>query len=500
MKYTVPPHHITSDLICVTRVISALPDIFPSGCGFRPGVYIKIGVSSMQDKIYRYIKEYGLIAAGDKVIAAVSGGPDSMALLHILKGMAERLEFTLYAAHLNHGLRRTAGEEEEFVARCCQKWNIPFHSRQTDVARLAREDKRSLEDAGRAARYAFFHDLAEGLGASRIATAHHANDVAETVLLHLLRGSGIKGLRGIMPVNGMIVRPLLTVSKEELLNYLKDNGIEYCLDESNLDPAYLRNRIRHELLPYLKQEYNPRIVENLNRLAEIARDENEIIEEEIKSIWDKIVIEKTPQTITVDNKVFTPLPLGMKRRVALAILAELSGEAGWEMNDVNKIIAISEKSGSSLRVTLKKAVKVNKCYDRMIFTTGKSRKISFVYEVPVPGEVTIEETGDRFSFSCVPRQLYQPLAGDVFLDYDKLPKPLFLRSRQEGDVIRLRGLNGRKKIKDLFIDAKIPYHERAGVPLLAGGGHEVYAVLGQRVAEEAEVRQDTVNVLVARKL
>ena len=211
----------------------------------------------MLAKVLQYIKEHNLITPGDLLVAGISGGPDSMALLHILLQLRPRLNFELVAAHLNHGLRPEAAAEEEFVRDYCQARQVPFYSRRVDIEEIAVRDKKSVEEAGRNCRYQYFNELVAQLGGTRIATAHHRDDNAETVLLNIIRGSGIKGLRGIRPVNGIIIRPLLCVDKNEIETYLAENSVKYCIDLSNYSTDYLRNRIRHNLLPLLEQDYNP---------------------------------------------------------------------------------------------------------------------------------------------------------------------------------------------------------------------------------------------------
>jgi tRNA(Ile)-lysidine synthase len=454
----------------------------------------------MLKKVIKHLDEHRLIKSGDRIIAAVSGGPDSMALLHILKNLSSARGFELVAAHLNHGLREEADAEAEFVGRYCIQWGIPYYCRKVDVAALSKMEKKSLEDAGRTARYQYFNELADKLNADRIATAHHGDDVAETVLMHLLRGSGIKGLRGILPANQRIIRPLLPVNKTEILAYLQEQHIEYCLDSSNDDPAYLRNRIRRQLLPYLQENYNPRIVESLQQLALLMKDENEALEEESARLWDKIIVEQKPDLIAIDSQIFFGLPLAYQRRLILRILAELAGEGGWELEDVQKIIRAREKTGSSRILQLKKNIRVIKTYDKMVFNTNLTKISPFCYRVLVPGEINIVETGERYGFMTVKKDDYTPRRGETYLDYDRLPPDLYIRSRREGDVFRPSGLNGSQKIKDFFINLKIPYMERDKIPLLASAGNQIFAVVGWRISAECAVGQETRTLLLVKKI
>lgn len=450
-------------------------------------------------KIKRYIEENDLIQIGDRVIVAVSGGPDSMALLYIMHNLSSILNYeVIAAAHLNHGLRESAAEEEAFVKDICAGIGIPFFSKKISVAQYAREQKMTLEDAGRQARYQFFDELRAKLNAQKIATAHHHDDVAETVLLHFLRGSGIKGLRGILPDQGGLIRPLLSVSKEELKGYLTEEGIPYCVDLSNEDTYYMRNRIRHRLIPYLQTEFNPRIVEKLNQLALIARDENAAIEQECSQHWNQVIEYEDHDKLIINRKAFAMLHRAYQRRIVLQIFGRLTDESGWSLSDVEKVLELSLKSGSSLTLHLKKRVQVNKSYDRMIFTTRSQNTDSYSYKIQVPGCLVIPETGNTWLFSKVKKGDYKPEPGDICLDYDLLPPELYLRSRQAGDVFRPWGMSGSKKIKKLLIDLKVPYHERNSKTLLAGPGSEIYAVLNLGVSRLATVNSNSRYILLIK--
>lgn len=453
----------------------------------------------MLAKIQKYIIEHSLIKPEEMVIAGVSGGPDSMALLHILDSLRPVLGFNLAVAHLNHCLRPEAAAEENFVRDYCQHREIMFYSRQVDVGQLASEEKKSLEEAGRDSRYQYFAQLAANLGASKIATAHHQDDNAETVLLNLIRGSGIKGLRGIRPVNGKIIRPLLCVNKSDIEHYLAVNSIRYCIDQSNYSTDYLRNRIRHQLLPLLKQNYNPRIVDSLNQLADIAAAENEAAEFETARVWGQLVKRNTADEITLDGDYLRLLHPAAQRRIILKTLFTLYGESGWDFQDIELVRNLLAKSGSTKSLQLKKGLYVKKIYGEVVFSSQPPGQVSFNYQVTIPGQVFIPETGQSFRFDLLGREDFIPEPGDFYLDYDKIEGELYLRSRQPGDLFSPRGMQGRKKIKDFFIDLKVPQEERNLIPLLATT-EEIYAILGFRVSRQAVVDAGTSRILLIKNL
>jgi len=446
-------------------------------------------------KVSQYIREHNLITPGDLVLVGVSGGPDSMALLHILSQLRPGLNFQLVVAHLNHGLRPEAAAEEKFVLDYCQTVQIPFYSRRLDVQEIAASEKKSLEETGRDCRYQYFAELTAKLGATRIATAHHRDDNAETVLLNIIRGSGIKGLRGIRPVNRIIIRPLLCLTKNEIKSYLAENSIGYCIDLSNYSTDFLRNRIRHNLLPMLEQDYNPRIVEGLNQLADIAAAENDVMETETARYWEQSAIKQETDEIILDAQYILQLHPAFQRRVIMKTLYTIQGENSWDATDIKLVTNLLNKPGSTRRLHLKQGLYVKKIYGHIVFTRKIFRNTHFSYKVTVPGQVCIKETGKSYSFRLFKREDFNPQAGDLYLDYDKIQGELYLRSRQPGDVFCPRGMQGTKKIKDFFIDLKVPWVKRDQVPLLVAE-QKIYAILGFRIAQEVAVDETTTRILL----
>lgn len=453
----------------------------------------------MEQKVSSYITKHNMIKENDHIILAISGGPDSMALLYIMDKLKKDFKITLTVAHVNHSLRPEADEEESFVKECSLNLGIPFYSHKADVAKIALQEKKSIEEAGRQVRYQFFDRLLKDLKADLIATAHHQDDNAETVLLNLLRGTGIKGLRGIMPVNDNIIRPLLAISKAEIMTYIKDNSLPYCIDESNFDPIYLRNKIRNELIPLLEKEYNPRIVEGLSKLALIAREENEFLELKSEQVFNKALLSQSASTIKLDHTILATLPIALCKRVLLRALGEMAGEEGWEANDIDIILDLMTKSGSSKMVQLKKDVKVRKVYDELVFSTTQKETISFDYLLDIPTTVMLP-SGDEYLIKLVKAQDFNAEKYTTYVDYDKCTLPLHLRSRKPGDVFSPYGLKGSKKLKDFFIDLKIPYSKRSEVPLLTSAEGDIYAVVGYRVSNLAFVDKDTKRILVIKRI
>lgn len=450
----------------------------------------------MLAKVREFIAEHNLLSRGDLVIVAVSGGPDSVALLHVLERLSSEMGFSLHVAHLNHGLRAEAGEEEEFVARLAEQLGLNYSGSHADVRELARSRKMSLEEAGREARYAFFYRLQQELGATRVATAHHMGDQAETILMRLLRGTGLRGLRGIMPSRDIFIRPLLACTREEILAYLRDNRLEYRTDPSNYDPLYLRNRIRHLLLPQLSREYNPNIVAHLARLAEIAREENSLLDELTERAWNRVARVGPPGEIAFLLDEFKDQPKAVRRRLILYALAQLQEAPGWEMKDTEMVLALAQKEGSGKDLHLSRTLRVRKSYQELLFYQPQRKTVEpFCYFLQIPGKTYIREMGIELTCRIQEGRPDRRSPGQVVLDWHKLKKPLEVRSRRPGDRFRPLGLGGSKKLKDFFIDAKVPLEERDRIGLLASGD-EIYWVIGYRLDEKAVVDSDTSKVLV----
>jgi tRNA(Ile)-lysidine synthase len=305
-----------------------------------------MNVSIMLKRIRKTITDCSLLERGDHLLMAVSGGPDSVALLRAMVLLSSEYEMQLTTAHLNHGLRGTeAKREEEFVRGLCAGMGIACICKTIDIRMLQKGTGMSLEEIGREERYRYLDETAETFGAGKIATGHHRDDQAETVLINLLRGCGPEGLKGIPPVrDGRIIRPLLHVGREEILEFLKREGLSYMTDSSNLSPLFLRNRIRHELIPELTSKYNPRIVEALSHTAEIIRKEDDYLQTIVRQILSRWGILPGAQEIRLPLAVLLPLHEALQGRVIKCLLeaAALPGY-GIAYRHIEAILAFAHK-------------------------------------------------------------------------------------------------------------------------------------------------------------
>lgn len=319
--------------------------------------------TGLEDKIYKTIKEYQLIEPEDVVIVAVSGGPDSMCLLNSLYNLKEKLQIKKIAvAHVNHMLREEAELETQYVKKFCEEKNIDFYAKYVNIKEISEHNKTGEEETGRIERYKFFEEIAEKINANKIAIAHNHNDNAETVLMHLLRGSAISGLVGIKPYKeNKYIRPILKCDRTDIEKYCEDKGLNPKYDKTNDDNTYTRNKIRNELIPYIKKEFNPNIIETLNRLAESALVEEEYLEKITENTYKNLCVleDKENNIIVLDLKKFNSLDEAIKPRIILYTFNILNGNVnGIERIHLNDIIKLCKKNIGNKYLSPNKNIKV----------------------------------------------------------------------------------------------------------------------------------------------
>ena len=300
----------------------------------------------MEKKVLDTIKKFNLIEEGDRIVMAVSGGPDSIAMLDILIKIRDKLNFTLCVAHVNHMIREEAEEDKKFVENYCKKNNIDFYSKSIDVQKLANNNKIGTEEAGRLVRYEFFDEVLEKTNSNKIAIAHNKNDRAETIIMNTLRGSGISGLKGIEAARGKYIRPLIECERSEIETYCKRENINPRIDKTNFDNTYTRNKIRNVVIPYIQKEFNPNIINTLERLSQLVCEEEEYIEKQIiKTYMDLLIEEDVPNQIILDLKSFNKQEKVIKSRVLIYTINKLFNTSkGIEKIHIEDVIRLCEKN------------------------------------------------------------------------------------------------------------------------------------------------------------
>lgn len=296
----------------------------------------------LKEQVIDTIKKYNLIKENDSIVIGVSGGPDSICLLHILNEIKNELNFKIYVAHINHMIRKEADSETEYVKEFCKNLGIECYIKRIDVVEIANNLKRGTEETGRQIRYEFFNEILEKTNSNKIATAHNNNDKVETILMNILRGSGTSGLKGIEAIrDNMYIRPLINTSREKIEEYCEINKLEPKIDESNNENIYTRNKIRNIVIPYIKQEFNPNIIKTINRLSEVANEENEYLNKVTENEFNELLLEKANNSYVLNLKAFNKLELVIKRRVILYTINELlSSTTGIEKVNIDDIIKL----------------------------------------------------------------------------------------------------------------------------------------------------------------
>jgi tRNA(Ile)-lysidine synthase len=449
-------------------------------------------------KVKRTISRHQMISEGDSVIVAVSGGPDSVCLLHILHEVKDELQIDLVVAHFDHGLRPAEDERETAFSRTlAQSLQLPFETAKGRL--LAKKTGGSKEEVARNARYAFLEKVREKHKAQKIALGHNLNDQAETILMRLLRGSGPSGLTGIPPSrDDQIIRPLTEIERSEIEKYLKAKKLLSVTDSSNLQTDYLRNKIRLELMPLL-EEQQPQLASLLGQTAEILRDEDDYLER-IAEAWLKKEVTRNPDnTLQLSIASFMCLPVALRRRVTRKVIGKLKKDLrriSWDHIETIQRLAQGKKPQAALALPGGAAVK--RTYDHLVFSTSVKRKPRpFHHRVEGPGTYEIEEIGRRLSLEQLKNRKGLRLGGSAwtaFLDAEKLRFPLTLRTFKAGDRFIPFGMKGHKKLKNFFMDLKVPLEQRYSTPILCREGTLVW-VCGFRIDDRFKVTSETKRVM-----
>ncbi len=476
----------------------------------------------------RTLKTLGVLLRGDRVVVGVSGGPDSLALLHLFKRAEASLGVHPYAVHVNHQIRgEDADADARFVAEVAAGWGIPCHVERVDVPALAAERKLSLEEAARQARYTVLAHQAAAQGAPAIAVGHNADDQAETVLMHLLRGAGLAGLRGMLPVTNLgeyhlleplkaqpwLIRPLLNIPRAAIEAYCAEWGLRPRFDRSNLDTTYFRNRLRHEVMPLL-QRINPNIRTILTRTAAVLAADYEVLQAQADAAWERITREADETHICFDLRGWRALPLALQRatiRRATWCLRPFLRDVSYQ--HVEDAARVAQHGETGAQATLPAGLVLRVDYDALVIasvgglpsspdwpllTPESVLHLSGLGEYPLPASpwrfILEEYTGPR-SGSSWERLLADPWAAP--LAADALRASLMLRTRRPGDRFRPSGVGGTQKVSAFMINEKIPALWRDRLPLLVDGEAIVW-VCGWRVDERFTVHEGTRRVWLAR--
>ena len=455
--------------------------------------------SKFIDKLRETIRRFDLLKKGDRVLVALSGGPDSVALLYGLLAIQPEFDLKLYLAHLNHKLRGAESDEDErFVKELAGSLKLRFFSKRVDVQKESKRRKLSIEECAREIRYEYLQKIAERIKADKIALGHQADDQAETFLMRLLRGAGGAGLSGIPAKRGKIIRPLIQIKREDIEKFLKANKISYRLDSSNYLTDYFRNKVRLSFLPKIKEEFNPKIVETLNRTADILSFQQEYIEKICEQILQEIGT-KGKNRIIIALKEFAHYDISLQREMIRLCVKKLKGDLNQlTYESVERALDLVQKKKSGRKVRLANKIWMEISEKELVFYKEREAK-EFDYSLALPGEVNLKGCGVKIKAEIVKgkptsRILFTQDQNIAFLDWEKLKSPFRLRSRRRGDKFKPLGMKGTKSLADFLIDAKVLHHLRDEVPILTSKG-KIAWVVGYRINDEFKVTDKTRKVL-----
>lgn len=465
--------------------------------------------STIEQKVLAFIREKNLIESGGKLVLAVSGGADSVCLLYILAGLSRQLDIELHIAHLNHQLRSTESDADaRYVSRLAKLMGIPAAIDSRDVKAYQQKYKLSLEEAAREVRYGFLAEVASRLGTKRVATGHTADDNIETILMHLIRGSGTRGMRGLLPVSPWssgdksltIIRPLLELSREDTTGYCRGHNLKPRIDASNLSPEPLRNRIRYELLPELRK-YNPRIAEALLRTARIATDDLEYIENTALKAQEGIISKKQDEVVIHKNK-FLSLPAALQRQLLRTSVASLlGGLKDIEAGHIEDIIKALDKPAGKV-IGLPFGLNFTIEYGRYVLAPDAETLCPFPElenesKLNIPGKTKVSGWDIEAIVTETAQSSPHEKDMDIFtacFDYEKTGKNIHVRRRLPGDQFQPLGMEQPKKLNVFMIDARIPRTWRHRIPVVCAGNRIIW-VAGQRIDERVKVTPDTKKIL-----
>jgi tRNA(Ile)-lysidine synthase len=460
----------------------------------------------MIETVQATMERYRLFTAGQTVVVAVSGGPDSTVLLHVLTVLRERWKLNLVAAHLNHGFRDAESEgDADYVAELSERLGVPCRIAREDVPARRMRQHLSAQEAARQARHAFLRRVAEQAGAARIALGHTRDDRIETILLNLLRGTGLEGLSGMPPLQPPLVRPLYDISREETQAYCAQHHLHPRTDSSNAKMEYRRNRVRTELLPYLATYYNEKVGDAILRLSDLASADNALLEEWADEFRERITQLQTPTRIVLDAQALQELPLALQRRILRKAIVQVRGhlqDIGFQLLE-QALTTLPSGKTQSMQLPADGLMTAVLRYEEsrleIVQVPAAVSPVPWEVILPIPGRVELPQSRIALEMQVFPsaaearEEAAQYIAAQksemermerdsepLLLRLTEVTLPLKARSWRPGDRMRPCGLGGSKKIQDLFTNRKIPARERHWIPILvdSGGDGRIFAVLG----------------------
>ncbi|MGL4849011.1 MAG: tRNA lysidine(34) synthetase TilS [Clostridium sp.] len=454
----------------------------------------------MREKFIKHIEENELLKDGDKVLVALSGGPDSICMLHLLYSVKEKYNLEIGAAHLNHMLRGVEADKDELYAKeFCESLGVEFFSKKIDIENYSKERGVSTETGGRDARYELFDSVRKEHGYTKIATAHNANDQAETILMRMMRGTGLEGLCGI-PVkrDGIFIRPILCMERNEIEEYCEEFDLKPRIDKTNLETIYTRNKIRLKILPYMKENFNNDVVTAINRMTHILYEDNKFITDYAKGKFKEYCI-KDNGNIKIKKELFNESRTILARVIRKVLVKVSKSTYDFEMKHIEEVIKLNSL-GTNKRVDLPNGIYAENIYGEIYIKKRVEKKECTVSEITIGKEDVegVQNFGEyEFKFEVIRKEKNLKITNNdliKYFDYDKINKCIIIRNRKNGDKIVPFGMKGTKKLKDIFIDMKIQKEKRDELPIIEFDDNIAW-VVGVKLSEIYRVTKDTENIL-----
>ena len=444
----------------------------------------------MEDRILKSIENYKLIENGDTIIVGASGGPDSQFMIYMLNSLKSQIDFEIILAHLNHLHRKEARNDENLVRKTAEELNLKFFTRARSMDDYAKKLKLSSEDAGRRLRYEFFNDLAKEYKNPKIAVAHNKDDQAETVLMRIIRGTGLDGLRAMDYKSGNIIRPILDIKKSEIIAYIDFKKIPYAIDHTNFENDYTRNKIRLDIIPKL-EEINPRVVDQIYSLSELAKDDLEVLDGVIGDKFAELSDIKKDKII-FDKAKFDKTDPAILRRIIRKAIETLNGEIkDISRENIDEFLTIRDL-GTGKKI-IKDRLRLRKSYDSYILEIKKT-KDKFEEEIYLEDVDLINFDGLYIKTSIINSKKYEKSKNIGYFDYYKLTFPLKVRTRKNGDRFTPLGHRSEKKLKDFFMDQKVDREKRDEIPLIISN-EKIIWLTGLRISDDFKVTESTKRIL-----
>ncbi|MBY2478313.1 tRNA lysidine(34) synthetase TilS [Clostridioides difficile] len=452
------------------------------------------------DKVLGTINKHNLIQKGDKIVLGLSGGPDSVCLLHVLNRLKKDFNIEIYAAHLNHQIRGIEAQKDAlYVSKLCEDMGIVFFVKSINVPKYCENEGLSLEEGARKLRYEMFYEIKDKIKANKIAIGHNLNDQAETVMMRIMRGTGLTGLKGIDYIrDNCIIRPILDVERSDIEDYCEAYNLNPRIDKTNLENIYTRNKIRLDLLPYMKDNFNSNVIESIVRMSNSLKIDNDYIEKEAESKFREVSSVKEKGFVEINLDDFICLHDAIKVRVLRNSIKHILGDTNFvDQRHIEDIMSLEDNSKVNKMLTLPRNIFVYRKKESIILTNEEivNEEIEFYYNVPSNGFIKIKELKQIIETQIMSIDRYKSMKLDNSskgFDFNKVKGGIVIRSRRQGDKIKLA--MGSKKVKDLFIDLKIPREERCKIPIITDS-EGIICVGDYKISENYKIDESTKEVL-----